>query len=55
VLTPVPSNNRVYGKIVAGVAASLGGNVSAMLNGATTIAREGRNDFAVSCEINVAF
>jgi hypothetical protein len=55
VLTPVPSNNRVYGKVAAGVAASLGGNVSATLNAATTIAREGGNDFTVSCEISVSF
>ena len=47
VLTPVPSNNRVYGKIAAGVAASLGGGVSATLNAATTFAREGGNDFSV--------
>ena len=47
VLTPVPSNNRVYGKVAAGVAASLGGNVSATLNAATTFAREGGNDFTV--------
>ena len=46
VLTPVPSNNRVYGQVAAGVAASLGGNVSATLNAATTFAREGGNDFS---------
>ena len=54
-LTPAPSHNRVYGKLAAGVAASLGGNVSATLNAATTIAREGGNDFTVSCAIKVAF
>ena len=55
VLTPVPSNNRVYGKIAAGVAASLGGNVSATLNAATTFAREGGNALSVGCAIVVAF
>jgi outer membrane autotransporter protein len=55
VLTPVPSNNRVYGQVAAGVAASLGGNVSASLTAATTFAREGGNDFSASLGIRVAF
>ena len=55
VLTPVPSDNRVYGKIAAGVAARLGGGVSATLNAATTFAREGGNDLSFGCAIAVAF
>jgi hypothetical protein len=55
VLTPVPSNNRAYGKVAAGVAASLAGNVSATLNAATTFARAGGNDFSASLGIKVAF
>jgi len=55
VLTPVPNNNRVYGQVAAGVAASLGGVVSASLNAATTFAREGGNDFSASLGIKVAF
>jgi len=55
VLTPVPSDNRIYGKIAAGVAASLGGNVSASLNAATTFARQGGNDVSASLGIKVAF
>ena len=55
VLTPVPSNNRIYGQVAAGVAASLGGNVSGTLNAATTFAREGGNDFSASFGITVAF
>jgi outer membrane lipase/esterase len=55
VLTPVPSNNRLYGKVAAGVAASLGGSVSATLNVATTVGREGGDDFTVGCGIKVAF
>jgi uncharacterized protein YhjY with autotransporter beta-barrel domain/phospholipase/lecithinase/hemolysin len=55
VLTPVPSDNRVYGKVAAGVAASLGGNVSATLTAATTFARQGGADFTVSCGIKAAF
>jgi hypothetical protein len=55
VLTPVPNDNRVYGQVAAGVAASLGTNVSASLNAATTFAREGGNDFSASCGFKVAF
>jgi len=55
VLTAVPSNNQVYGKVAAGVAASLGGNVSASLNAATTFAREGGNEYSVNCTVKVAF
>jgi outer membrane lipase/esterase len=55
VLTPVPDNNKIYGQVAAGVAASLGGNVSASLNAATTFARQGGNDFSASLGIKVAF
>ena len=55
VLTPVPGNTRIYGQVAAGVAASLGGNVSASLNAATTFARQGGNDFSASLGIKVAF
>jgi outer membrane autotransporter protein len=55
VLTPVPSSNWVYGQVAAGVAASLGGNVSASLNVATTVARQGGNDFSASLGIKVGF
>jgi uncharacterized protein YhjY with autotransporter beta-barrel domain/phospholipase/lecithinase/hemolysin len=55
VLTPVPSDNRVYGKVAAGFAASIARNVSAMVTAATTFAREGGADFTVSCGIKAAF
>ena len=42
VLTPVPNDNRLYGQVAASVAASLGGNVSATLNAATTFRPRGR-------------
>ena len=42
-------------QVAAGVAASLGGNVSASLNAATTFARQGGNDFSASLGIKVAF
>ena len=48
VLTPVPSDGGTYGKIAAGVAARLGGTVSATVNAETTFARDGGNDFVVS-------
>ena len=54
-LTPVPNNSQVYGRLAAGVAANLGGAVSASLNAATTFAREDGNAFSVNCAIKVAF
>jgi len=48
VLTPVPSESGTYGKIAAGVAARIGGNVSATFNAETTFAREGGNGLVVS-------
>ncbi len=48
VLTPVPGESGTYGKIAAGVAARLGGTVSATLNAETTFAREGGNGLVVS-------
>ena len=55
VLTPVPDNAKIYGQVAAGVAASLGGNVSASLNAATTFARQGGNDYSASLGIKAAF
>ena len=48
VLTPVPGEGGTYGKIAAGVAARIGGNVSATFNAETTFAREGGNGLVVS-------
>ena len=48
VLTPVPGESGTYGKIAAGVAARIGGNVSATFNAETTFAREGGNGLVVS-------
>jgi len=48
VLTPVPSESGTYGKIAGGVAARIGGNVSATFNAETTFAREGGNGLVVS-------
>jgi outer membrane lipase/esterase len=55
VLTPVPDNGHTYGKVAAGISATFAGNVSATLTGATTFARDGGNDAAVSGGIKVAF
>jgi outer membrane lipase/esterase len=55
VLTPVPDNDRIYGQVAAGVAASLGGAVSASLNAATTFARQGGNDCSASLGIKATF
>ncbi len=55
VLTPVPDRDRTYGKVAAGVAAIIAGNVSATINASTTFARDGGNDLAVSSGIKVSF
>ncbi|MCK1360911.1 hypothetical protein IVB28_19130 [Bradyrhizobium sp. 199] len=38
ILTPVSPSNQSYGKVLAGLAAQLGGNVSGMINAYTTFA-----------------
>jgi hypothetical protein len=53
VLTPVPGESSTYGKIAAGVAARIGGTVSATVNAETTFAREGGNGLFVSGGIKV--
>ena len=55
VLTPVSGENGTYGKVAAGVAARIGGNVSATLNAETTFARESGNGFVVNGGIKVGF
>ena len=55
ILTPVSAHDRTYGKVAAGIGASIAGNISATVNVATTFAREGGNDFAVSGGIRAAF
>lgn len=54
VLTPVSDNGRTYGKVGAGIAAVIAGNVSAQVNATTTFAREGGNDFTVGGGIRVS-
>jgi len=53
VLTPVSGESGTYGKIAAGVAARIGGTVSATVNAETTFAREGGNGLVVSGGIKV--
>lgn len=55
VLTPVPGHGGTYGRLAAGIAATIDGNVSATMNAATTFARDGGDDVAVSGGIKVAF
>jgi len=55
ILTPVSAHDRTYGKVAAGIGASIAGNISATVNVATTFAREGGNDFAVSGGIKAVF
>ena len=54
-LTPIDSRSQTYGKVAAGVAAAITGNVSANLNAVTTFARTDGNDFGISGGIKVAF
>lgn len=55
VLTPIDDRARTYGKVAAGIAANIAGNVSATINGVTTFARAGGNDFGVNSGVKVAF
>jgi outer membrane lipase/esterase len=55
VLTPVPGEGGTYGKVAAGIAANIGGNVSATLNAEATFAREGGNGLAVNGGVKVGF
>jgi uncharacterized protein YhjY with autotransporter beta-barrel domain len=55
VLTPVPDGGVTFGKVAAGIAATIAGNVAATINAATTFARDGGNDVAVSSGIKVSF
>jgi hypothetical protein len=50
-----PRPARIYGKVAAGIAAIIAGNVSATVNASTTFARDGGNDVAVSSGIKVPF
>jgi outer membrane lipase/esterase len=55
ILTPVSAQDRAYGKVAAGIGATIAGNVSATFSASTTFAREGGNDFAFSGGVRAAF
>ncbi len=55
VLTPVPGEGGTYGKVAAGVASRIAGNVSATFNAETTFAHEGGNGVVVNGGIKVGF
>jgi uncharacterized protein YhjY with autotransporter beta-barrel domain/phospholipase/lecithinase/hemolysin len=55
VLTPTNNTNQTYGKVVAGIAGQITGNVSGMVNAYTTFARTDGNIFGVNGGIKVAF
>jgi outer membrane lipase/esterase len=55
VMTPVNATNQTYGKVVAGVAGQLAGNVSGMINAYTSFARTDGNFYGVNGGIKVAF
>jgi outer membrane lipase/esterase len=55
VMTNVNATNQTYGKVVAGVAGQLAGNVSGMINAYTSFARNDGNFYGVNGGIKVAF
>ena len=55
VLTTLPDNGRTYGRLAAGIAMTIVGNVSATVTAATTFARDGGNDAMGSSAIKVSF
>jgi hypothetical protein len=55
ILTPVSANDRTYGRVAAGIGATIAGNVSATVTASTTFARAGGDVFAVSGGIKAAF
>ena len=50
---PGSGETGTYGKVAAGLAARIGGTVSATVNAETTFARDGGNDLVVSGGIKV--
>jgi outer membrane autotransporter protein len=55
ILTPVASSDRTYGKVAAGIGATITGNLSATLSAATSFARSGGNDASISGGIKATF
>jgi outer membrane lipase/esterase len=55
VMTPVNPTNQTYGKVVAGIAGQLWGNVSGQINAYSTFARNDGNFYGVNGGIKVAF
>jgi outer membrane lipase/esterase len=55
VMTPVNATNQTYGKVVAGIAGQLWGNVSGQINAYSTFARNDGNFYGVNGGIKVAF
>jgi outer membrane lipase/esterase len=55
VLTPINEANQTYGKVVAGIAGQLAGNVSGMINAYTTFGRSDGNFYGVNGGIKVLF
>jgi outer membrane lipase/esterase len=55
VLTPVNATNQTYGKVAAGIAGQLGGNVSGTINTYGTFGRNDGNVYGASGGIKVLF
>jgi hypothetical protein len=54
-MTPVNATDQTYGKVVAGIAGQLWGNVSGQINAYSTFARNDGNFYGVNGGIKVAF
>jgi outer membrane lipase/esterase len=55
VLSPIDARSATYGKVAAGLAAAITGNVSANVSVVSTFARSDGNDFGISGGIKVSF
>ncbi|WP_083741971.1 autotransporter domain-containing protein [Bradyrhizobium mercantei] len=52
----VPGSGQVtYGKVAGGISTQISDRIGLSVNGATTFAREGGNDFAVNGQLKIAF
>jgi outer membrane autotransporter protein len=55
VLTAVPGSGRTYGRVAAGLAATVSGRLSATITVGATFARDGGNDAAVGGGFRISF
>jgi outer membrane lipase/esterase len=54
-MTSINGTNQTYGKVAAGIAGQLSGNVSGMISAYSTFARNDGNFYGINGGIKVAF